>query len=426
MAFINGHNVTFGMFGGNIVDLNKIVFQHRPITEVYGWHVDPSISDPAQAITYLEDAVGMTPAGVSGAAFSYGSWENAFFMPKPCMLRYDGTVAYYLDPNDYTKKEDGTASDVANPSFEGNAMMEWPLIWYKFEAGEAEGEGYFYCSDKQVDSSYKCWCNYDSHNNIIPHFYTAIYNVTGTSKVRSLSGIALTPANGNGGTTASNERDRAVANNTTSAIEWYTEVFADRMLISALLILISKSLDNQSAFGRGIDTGGQAAKESYVTGTLNNKGLFWGDTATGSNAVKVFGMENWWGCLMHRVAGLVGGSDGSYKYKLTCNTADGSIAVGYNPVGDYYLTTAAFMPDSHGYPTKMSFGEYGMLPKTLGGSSTTFYSVYFYTGTECALFGDNPNAGLIAGSLSMNLMTSQNTTSTYIEGSLSCKPVKQV
>lgn len=131
----------------------------------------------------------------------------------------------------------------------------------------------------------------------------------------------MTPVNGNGNTPASTERDRAVANNTTSAIEWYTEVFADRMLISALLILISKSLDNQSAFGRGIDTGGQTAKESYVTGAVNNKGLFWGDTAAGSSAV------------------------------------------GYNFLGDYYLTTAAFRPDSHGYPTKMSFGEYGMFPK---------------------------------------------------------------
>jgi len=294
-----------------------------------------------------------------------------------------------------------------------------------FEKGNyVDGYGFFYCSDKQVDSSYNCWCNYDSHNNIIPYFYTAIYNVTGTNKARSLSGIALTPENGNGNTTAADERDRAVANNITSAIEWYTEVFADRMLISALLILISKSLDNQSSFGRGIDTGGQTAKESYVTGTLNNKGLFWGDTVNGSSAVKVFGMENFWGCLMHRVAGLVGGPNGTYKYKLTCNTADGSEAVGYNTIGDYYLITDGFRPDSHGYPTKMSFGKYGMLPKALGGSSTTFYSVYFYTGTECALFGDNSTVGLNAGSLSMNLVTGQNITSTYIEGSLSCKPIK--
>lgn len=46
-------------------------------------------------------------------------------MPRPCMLKSDGTVDYYLDPDDYTKKEDGeTPSDIANVNYNGNAMME--------------------------------------------------------------------------------------------------------------------------------------------------------------------------------------------------------------------------------------------------------------------------------------------------------------
>lgn len=56
-------------------------------------------------------------------------------MPKPCMLKSNGTVDCYLDPDDYTKKEDGTGSPVANVDFDGNAMMEWgqggKRIWYK-------------------------------------------------------------------------------------------------------------------------------------------------------------------------------------------------------------------------------------------------------------------------------------------------------
>ena len=47
-------------------------------------------------------------------SFDYGSWEDAFFMPRPCMLKSDGTVDYYLDPDDYSKREDGTASDISN------------------------------------------------------------------------------------------------------------------------------------------------------------------------------------------------------------------------------------------------------------------------------------------------------------------------
>ena len=101
-------------------------------TYIYGFHIDPDESDSYDCVTYLADAVGMTPAVMGTTAFNYGSWENAFFMPKPCMLKFDGTVDYYLDPNDYTKKADGTASDIADLSYGGNAMMEFPLIWYKF------------------------------------------------------------------------------------------------------------------------------------------------------------------------------------------------------------------------------------------------------------------------------------------------------
>ena len=94
---------------------------------VYGFHVNGNESNPAAMVTYLKDAVGMTPAKMNYTAdcFDYGSWQDAFFMPRPCMLKYDGTVDYYLDPDDYSKKEDGTASDVANTSYGGNAMMEW-------------------------------------------------------------------------------------------------------------------------------------------------------------------------------------------------------------------------------------------------------------------------------------------------------------
>ena len=324
-------------------------------TIIYGWSVDPDESDPYEAVTYLSGAIGKTPAKMGSTVFDYGDWSGAFFMPKPCMLYSNGEVAYYLDPNDYTKKIDGTPSDVGNLDFDGNAMMEWPLIWYKFESGVSEGEGYFYVSNKQVDNTYHCWCNVNSENNIVEHFYTAIYNgIIRGNKLRSLSGYRLTPTlagvdaysntntyvvgdlvrvdsvayscitnvtsaeefdptkweqitlNSVGYTYGSNEVNGAIANNTTSAVEWYTAVLSDRMLISALLILMSKSLDNQMTFGRGLDTGSKGAKQNYVTGNLNDKGLFWGDTTSGTSAIKIFGMENWYGCLSIRTAGLMG------------------------------------------------------------------------------------------------------------------------
>lgn len=91
----------------------------------YGIHINPSESDPYRAVTYISDAIGMTPAFMNTAKseFYYGTWKDAFFTPKPCMLKFDGTVDYYLDPNDYTKKADGTASDVENTSYQGLSLI---------------------------------------------------------------------------------------------------------------------------------------------------------------------------------------------------------------------------------------------------------------------------------------------------------------
>lgn len=409
----------------------------EPETIVYGFHVDPSIQDPSNAVTYLEDAVGMTPASMGSTSFNSGSWADAFFIPNPCMVRYDGTVDYYLDPADYSKRADGTASDIADPNYAGNAMMEWGLIWYKFDTENLEeGEVNFYVSNKQVDDSYHCWCNYDADGNIIPHFYTAIYNGTGTDKLRSISGVQLTPTNGSGNATGQQEISRAMANNTTTKTEWYIDVLADRELINMLLVLIGKSLNCQAVFGRGLDTGGQAAKEAYVTGTLDDKGLFWGVTGNGNNAVKVFGMENYWGCVWHRVAGMVSVHDATtnsntVKIKLTHSTVDGTTVNGFNSTGNGYIDTGVEVATDVGvYIRKMKYFDKGYTPLlTTGGSSTTYYSDYTYVnyvGTYYLLAGGNSGNGLNAGPFYFNLHNGFSRSYWDIAACLSLKPRAKV
>jgi hypothetical protein len=439
----------------------------KPI--IYGFRINPNDPNSYTAVTYLEDAVGKTPAAMGSTAFSYGDWANAFFMPKPCMLKYDGTVDYYLDPNDYTKKADGTASDVGNLAYGGNAMVEFPLIWYKFVQGAESGEGYFYCSNRKVDDSYKCFSNLDCDGNIIEHFYMPIYNgCTYDGKMRSISGLQLSPwsttaysssstyavgnkvnYNGrmwkcttavevaeefdpekweqfafNGQTIGAEEINYAKANNTTEKVEWYTNVLCDRQLINGLLVLISKSLDTQGSFGRGIETGARAAKESYITGSLNDKGLFYGSTANGTTAVKVFGMENWWACVWHRTAGLVGAANNIYKYKMTYSTADGSTANGYNTDGTGYLSIGN-KPTTSNYIKKMQYGLWGCLPIETGSYSTQFFRDSYYDGTGYALFGGSAGSGAFSGAFYADLSGSVGYRSWNISSNLSCKPLRR-
>ena len=404
-------------------------------TVIYGWHIDPSVSDPSQAVTYLADAVGMTPAAMGTESFSYGSWKNAFFMPRPCMLGYNGSVAYYLDPDDYTKKLNGTPSDVSNPDFEGNAMMEWGLIWYKFVPGEAEGEGSFYVSNRRIDSSYHCWCNINADNEITPHFYTAIYNssIIG-NRIRSLSGVTLSEPNITC-TTAYEETVLCTANNTGSTIEWYTDLFCDRQLINALLVLIGKSLDTQSVFGKGIVYSNTS--HAYTTGSLDTGGLFIGYTSEETSAVKVFGIENWWGYSFRRTAGYIKTSANRYLYKLTYGTADGSATTGYNITGEGYKDAGAvpYVYVDHSRLTwikRMRFGEYGMVPSdvTVESASTadTYHNYfsdminYYSDSTTYAMLGGMYNYRNKAGAFSTGLYFPSTERSTDTFTCLSCKP----
>lgn len=415
---------------------------------VYGWRINPGQSDPSSAVTYVADAVGMTPAYMEfGVSFHYGSWKDAFFMPKPCMVKYDGTVDYYLNPDDYSKKVDGTASDIANLSYRGNAMMEWPLIWYKFEGTDIDGEGYFYVSNTQVDDTYRCWCNINADNNIIEHFYTAIYNgtrytdsVDGNVKLRSMSGVTLNTTNSatydptaSAYATTTAQATWAMNNDTTSKKQWFIEVLSDRLLINALLILIGKSLNCQSVFGRGVvdsgqSGGGQSGAESYVTGQyLNARGLFFG--ASGSNLpVKVFGMENWWGLLWHRTAGCI--TNGTDLFiKLTRGISDGSTLTDYiindtTPTSPSYIHYGIIINNS-GYIKRENFNSYGMFPSlATGGSSTTYYSDYytFNNGVHYARFGADASSGVGTGMFNIVFYGNASNKSWGNSATLSLKP----
>lgn len=402
---------------------NKVELLVKKEAKIYGFRINPNEADPYEAVVYLADAVGMTPAKMGIETFDYGSWKDAFFMPRPCMVKYDGTVDYYLNPDNYKKKEDGSPSDVANPGYEGNAMMEFPKIWYKFEPGSEDGEGYFYCSNVKPDDTYHCWCNINSNDEETDHFYMAIYNGTGTDKLRSLSGVQLTLANGNGNTTGQQEIDRALRNNTTENVEWYTEVWSDRLLLTALHVLISKSLDTQGSFGQGIPSGSQTTKEAYVTGTLDDKGLFFGDTTGTATAVKTFGIENFWSLVWHRVAGCVY-VDNVVKTKLTYGTADGSEVVGYNNTGNGYITESG-VPTSNGYASKMKFSERGFMTNAVAGSTNKFYCDYFYqsNGTRYLLVGGSSASGTYAGAFYFDLNDAFAYARWTIAASLSLKPL---
>lgn len=396
--------------------------------ELYEFEIDENEPDPDERVKYVGSTVNMSPAYMDydKDEFNYGSWKDAFFMKvKPCMLKYDGTVGYYLNPDDVDLKEDASPSDVSNENYEGNAMVEFPKIYYKIEdLGNKRGK--ISISDVQLDNNFVCYSSLDMNGNEIDHFYMPMYDGSlVNNRLRSLSGRApLTNKN------RQNEVDYAKANNTDGNIIWYTGVVCDWLLVGLLLTLISKSTDSQTKFGTGniktyvnADNSNTGIKPS---GTLNKKGLFYGKQDQ-STCVKVFGMENLWGNIWKSMAGWIN-DKGTQKVKMTYGRSDGSTVDGYNMDGSGYVTIPNATPrgTSGGYISSVTIVQFGLIPYASSGSATTHYCDGFWFNNiqnNYAIVSGYTNSSLACGAFCVCLHYTWSAITWSVGASLSCKPL---
>lgn len=370
---------------------------------LYGYKINKADSNPATRITYTEMAEGMTPAAMdfTNGKFNYGSWGDAWFITgnKPYMVKNDGTVDYELDADDYTKKKDGTASDVANSSYGGNAMASFPLMWFK----RWEDSEYEYCNicNIQLDDTYTAYAHTRQDGTIMDVKYLAMFEGSYiSSKMRSLSGQAPGVSQ-----TAATEISYATAN----GARWYTQSFSEYAMISDILNLIGRSEDWQAVFGYGrMDT-----SSAMNTGSLAAKGQFFGYSAAQSktNAVKVFHIENFWGNVWNRIAGLMNLSGKIYTKTVPPYNTTGS---GYTNTG---LTPAG---TSGGYISLTSMRPEGRVGYNASGSETTYAKKRLWFNNSQSNYALVGGAwGHVAPSVDLHLAAS--TTNTSIGACLSCE-----
>lgn len=402
---------------------------------VFAFHYSENDSSP-NSVTYpsgYDNSNFTTPFSMDLATGvpNYGDWDKeganadlvSWLFPKPCMLKYDGTLGYYLKESDYTKKEDGTTSDVANMSYGGNAMMEWGQGGYKIYwkiVPDNDGKGFtFVVANAAVDNDVKPWNHYNCKGNIVNHFYTPIYfGSSDGTRMRSISG-GTNYVNHD----ASTELTHAKANNQTSDELWNTEVYADWLLLQMLCTLISKSTNSQAKFGYGRCKSDNSS--AIGQGTMNDKGLFYGvnDQTSG---VKVFGMENPWGNLWRRIAGLIN-ANGTVKVKLTYGQQDGSTTNSYNTTGSGYITHGTIGGGTDGgFISHMNITNRGITPNTMSGSDNTYYTDGGWSKNSqvnYAFVGGAWHIALPVGAFCCNLSNAVSVASTDRGASLSCKPL---
>ena len=210
---------------------------------IYGIRVDKNNSNPETRVTYIGDAVGFTPMRGNNGSFQWGSWQQVFneFEIKPVVLQ-NKQVNYYLNPNDFTKKADGSSSVITGA--DGDVMIEFGrTLWTKWTD---EGATYtIEVSDKPFAGAVKYAFEVEEGYNLVPYY----------------------------------------------------PLFLTQQIYNILF----KSTDSQTALGRGYVDG----NTSYTsTGNTNKKGMFYGET-TGKQQMKFLGMEDYWGNKYWWIDGLV-------------------------------------------------------------------------------------------------------------------------
>lgn len=384
----------------NASEISDII---RKVYPVYGIRINKNDTNPDTRVEYLYDAVGMTPAYMdfNEGSFNYGSWADIWFIKnnRPVALKFDGTVDYELDHTDFTKKLDGTASDVEDSTYAGNFMSEMPTVYVK--RWEDENYNYMAFCEKPYDSNYLAQAHTNANGTVNDAVYLPMFKgrKDSNNKLRSLMGTYPT-----GNTTGTNEVTYASNN----GAGWQIWDKAKIDLLMDLIMLITKSTNCRAKIGNGdcqtynsSDTTNYGKmKSGYETDgtTRSTNAQFYGSEGTevtnyGKHHMIAFYIEDLWANRWDRCLGfnLI---NNVYKVKMVAPyTLDSD--------SSYETLTAAPPSNIDGWLKNVSSANaYGDVPTEVGASNTTGFANYFYknaSGSRLSLIGGDCLNGLQVG-----------------------------
>lgn len=334
---------------------------------------------------------------------------------KACLLKADGTVNYYLDPTDWSKKEDGSASNLDGS--DGNVMIEYPRYYRKVDNPSA---GVY-----QHKISLTALAGFTE----VPKFYLGAYKAAAnrTAPLRLWSVVNATAEYRGGNNNAAldgaantqlgkpvtnirlaNETRPWARNIVSGEYKWNVITYKHSMLLYELFIIEYATLNSQKAInatltaqgykqgglGDGVTTVNSTAWSTFNSyyplipcGTSNSLASGTGEVdytvpnfGHASGAVKVNryrGIECPFGDIWEWCDGAsiynegAGGVSKFYTCDIPQNFAD-ETATNYEH--------RANLPTANTYPTTMTHDDKGIfIPKNSGGDSATYWCDYYYT-----------------------------------------------
>lgn len=354
--------------------------------KIYGVSVDTSNSNPANAVTYIEDAIGVTPAKNG----NLNGWADKWPFNEVRLVGFKaGKVTKEVNPTNKTKYTDGSAipADV-------DVMSEIPKVYWKVTTSGNKYE--IRICNQQLDSGYKCLAHLVGGVEKDFIYIGAYLGYIENGKLRSKSGVNPTAS-----TTLTNFRSYARAVGTGYQLDnWYPLV-----LRKILYLIAYKNLDSQTALGRG-----NTNSSKKNTGGTNTRGLYYGSTSA-TEQVCFLGIEDFYGNLYTWVDGMY------YNGNIMVtpdNKSFNDSASGYKNVGSTpNLST-------YGYVKSVVKTAEGLFfPSDLSGSTSTYYSDYgnVYSG-YFSLHGGSYGSDATAGAFYLHVYYSPSHSYSSLGGRL--------
>lgn len=343
--------------------------------KVFGVVIDSKNSNPETAVTYTDDAVGMTGGS--------RDWDSMpiFKDIKPCLLK-NGVVQKYLDPYDFTKDIDGNEVDIKSGN-EGDVMIEIPKIGFKLvNMGTSVTVQITNDPLKEFDG-FRYYAHTRQTEGDCEKLYVGAYlGVVTDSKLRSLSGSS--PSYGASRNIGDFRTDAQANGEGYDLLSYYP-----LSLLQCLYLIRYKNLNSQAALGMGAV--GRGGLIPLQTGATDQKSMYYG-TNDDETQIKFAGIEDFYGNAQYFIDGifLTGGLELCTAFEGFNDGLEGYQNHGRvfpsNSSNNYYIGTIKGT-------TELPFFTAGG-----GASATTYYcDTVTYLANSPFAFGGSGTSGADAG-----------------------------
>ena len=367
-------------------------------------------------------------------SFASFSWDSAFPSPnavdyipgvtkvtnihkgmRRCLVKDDGSINYYLNPYNSLYKESGEPAVLTGA--DGQVMVEIPKFYIK---KEKKGTIYTWTISDLELPGFSLHPAFLKDNTVVDNRYYGAYDAClyDVSASQYISGLNLDNADSlidiNNDILSSVSGiypivgiTRAQARSLASkrGAGWRQLDFWLVQAIQILYLVEYQSFYSQNILGNGNTADGYVASSSNqedsphsISGRSNSLGNSSTNTLIGKNTVtnppmafmSYRGIENFFGNCWNWVDGFNINSSVVYVNNTTSQFSDDT-ATNYTNIGT--------IANASGYPNSILNINNAILPATVGGSSSTYFTDYFWiaTGWRVAIFGGGANDGASAG-----------------------------